>query len=174
MRVPNIIPVSTFVKGVCADVVKEHIEYTLSSSQGSKRSLRPMREPVLSLKPDQKTDRLLPLDSDDPDAFASSPLSQLHHAADASETLASFVGPGPWTLVADLRIPSTMCPSNRNGAGGLRVTHTLKVIMRVERGDDQEVNERTGERKLFDIIVKIPISLLSVCMLRLFNVTLQR
>ena len=140
----------------------EHIEYEVSSWQSAKRSLRPVREPVLSLKPEKKTDRLLPLESDDPDALASSPLAQLQHLGDASETLASFAGPGPWTLVADLPIPSTLCSSNRNGAGGIRVTHTLKVTMRVERGDDQEINERTGERKLFDIIVKIPISLLSV------------
>ncbi|VDC02698.1 unnamed protein product [Peniophora sp. CBMAI 1063] len=141
--------------------IEELIEYELSSWQSAKRSLRPVREPLLSLKPERKTDRLLPLESDDPDAFACSPLAQLQHSGDASETLASFVGPGPWTLVADLQVPSALCPSNRNGAGGIRVTHTLKVTMRVERGDDQEINERTGERKLFDIIVKIPINLLS-------------
>ncbi|KZV69990.1 hypothetical protein PENSPDRAFT_752914 [Peniophora sp. CONT] len=141
--------------------IEEHIEYECSSWQSAKRTLRPVRAPVLSLKPEQKTDRLLPLESDDPNAFASSPLAQLQHSGDASETLASFVGPGPWTLVADLQVPSTMSPSNRNGAGGIRVTHTLKVTLRVERGDNQEISERTGERKLFDIIVKIPISLLS-------------
>ena len=39
----------------------------------------------------------------------------------------------------------------------------LKIIFRVERGDDEALDPTTGKRKLFDIVVQTPVHILSVC-----------
>jgi len=43
----------------------------------------------------------------------------------------------------------------------MSVTHHLKTVLRVERGDDQEIDAKTGKRKLFDIVVTTPITILA-------------
>jgi hypothetical protein len=36
------------------------------------------------------------------------------------------------------------------------------VVFRVEVGDDEFIDQKTGKRKLFDVIVEIPVNILSV------------
>ena len=38
----------------------------------------------------------------------------------------------------------------------------MKIVMRVERGDDTFVDLKTGKRKQFDIVVQTPVHILSV------------
>ena len=38
----------------------------------------------------------------------------------------------------------------------------LKVIFRVQRGDDRDLDPVTGRRKMYDIVVQTPIHILSV------------
>ncbi|KAI0263839.1 hypothetical protein BC834DRAFT_1042708 [Gloeopeniophorella convolvens] len=63
------------------------------------------------------------------------------------------------------RTPPAACgvlhASHRAARAPLRVAHTLRVVLRVERGDDAHVDARTGRRKLFDIVVRAPVCVLS-------------
>lgn len=115
---------------------------------------------------------ILPLDSDDPEAFQKSPLyaplaSQLESEDDISETASSFMGPGPWTFHVDLKLPqscSVLKPTNQNKRAGMTVSHLLKIVMRMERGDKMHLDKH-GRKKLFDIVVQTPVHILSVSLL---------
>jgi hypothetical protein len=103
--------------------------------------------------------------------FDSSPLNKLVPPdADPADIAANFIGPGPWQFQRDLALPSS-CEklhfTNRNRASNIAVTHVLKLVMRVERGDYAYVDTKTGEKKLFDIIVQTPVHILSVGVLLL-------
>ncbi|KAF5355180.1 hypothetical protein D9756_005473 [Leucocoprinus leucothites] len=111
---------------------------------------------------------ILPLDSDDPEAFRKSPLftalsSQLQNDIEASEMASSFMGPGPWTFHLDLKLPkscSVIKPTNKNKRANMVVSHILKIVMRMERGDDKFMDQN-GKRKMFDIVVQTPVHILS-------------
>ena len=128
-------------------------QYTLLSIKGEGKSAGP----------------ILPLESDSPDALRNSPLFALvdPHSTDVelSEIASSLMGPGPWTFHQDLQLPrscSVMKFTNRNRRGNMIITHVIKVIIRVERGDDEYIDGKTGKRKLFDIVVQTPVLILSV------------
>ena len=53
------------------------------------------------------------------------------------------------------------------------VQHTLKIVMRVERGDAQAIDPRTGKQKLFEIVVQTPVYILSVRIVSSFPSSLQ-
>jgi len=129
---------------------------------------------LLSIRKEGKdASHILPLDSDDPDAFRHSPLYQvLGPDDDVSSLASSLMGPGPWTFHKDLKLPSncqTMKFTNRNKRANILVTHTLKLVMRVERGDDLYIDPKTGKRKMFDIVVQTPILILSVSLLSFYD-----
>jgi len=72
-------------------------------------------------------------------------------------------GPGPWELHYDLRLPS--CKSRINfstihPASAIRVQHTLRMTLRVSRGDDVHLDSK-GRRKQFDIIIEALGTILS-------------
>ncbi|KAG7087283.1 hypothetical protein E1B28_013261 [Marasmius oreades] len=85
------------------------------------------------------------------------------------ETLQSFQAPhGPWSFHTDLPLPAScgvIRASNRNRRSNMNITHTLKCVVRVERGDDSEddLGERKDakKRKLFDIVIQTPVQILS-------------
>lgn len=82
-----------------------------------------------------------------------------------TEALAHLLCPtGPWHLHGMLRLPLTYLHTThkKHGLSFVSVKHTLKVILRVERGDEP-VDPKTGKRKQFDIIIETPINVLSVC-----------
>ncbi|KAK0459119.1 uncharacterized protein EV420DRAFT_1269365 [Desarmillaria tabescens] len=108
---------------------------------------------------------ILPLESDDIDAFKNSPLHALVNPEDdVSELASSWMGPGPWAIQRDLQLP-TSCRmlhfTNKNKKSNINVTHTLKCVIRVETGDSSAIDPKTGRRKLFDIVVQTPIMILS-------------
>ena len=73
------------------------------------------------------------------------------------------MGPGPWTFRKELQLPKTgLHPTNKNKRSNIPISHTLKVIFRVQRGDDMEIDGASGKRKMFDIVVQTPIHILSV------------
>lgn len=125
------------------------------------------RIPVLSLTPTTKESHLLPLSMDDPDAFKKSPLNQLFHEDDDLSELASrFMGPGPWQIETEVQLPKSCTQlhfTNKNKKSNILITHVLKVIFRVQRGDDRDLDPVTGRRKMYDIVVQTPIHILSVC-----------
>jgi hypothetical protein len=123
---------------------------------------------LLSLKMDGKDSRhILPLISDDPEAFKRSPFyTILGPDDDPSAVAASLMGPGPWMIQHELKLPTSCAElhfSNKNRRANMLITHALKVVFRVERGDDEWVDMKTGKRKLFDIVVQSPVHILSVC-----------
>ncbi|EJD41691.1 hypothetical protein AURDEDRAFT_169350 [Auricularia subglabra TFB-10046 SS5] len=139
---------------------------------------------------DHPTWRLLPVDIeqfDSPlDALAASPLfpyicSDPYAASAAAngkaassssatevqrdDALVNMLSPdGPWMLHAELTIPQPCGRihfTNRHPKSNLGVSHALKIIIRTERGDDHEMDPRTGRRKQFDIVVQTPLHILS-------------
>ena len=123
------------------------------------------RIPLLALKyPKKDGPALLPLESDDPDAFRQSPLAEVVSPDDnVGEIVSTFMGPGPWSFRKDLQLPKVcLHTTNKNRQSNICVSHMLKVIFRVERGDDSALDPQTGKRKLFDIVVQTPVHILSV------------
>ncbi|KAF8633417.1 hypothetical protein AX17_004588 [Amanita inopinata Kibby_2008] len=121
---------------------------------------------LLSIKGEGKgDDPILPLESDDVDAFRKSPLYALVRPDDdPSEMASSLMGPGPWEFYQELKLPSSCNQlhfTNRNRRSNVSITHTLKWTIRVERGDDLHINPKTGRRKMFDIVVQSPVHILS-------------
>lgn len=122
---------------------------------------------LLSAKHGKNDDKpILPLESDDPDAFRNSPLYQfLDEDDDVSEMASTLMGPGPWTFQKDLQLPascSLLHWTNTNKRSNVLITHVLKCIIRLERGDDLEIDARTGKRKLFDIVIQTEVDIRSV------------
>lgn len=110
-------------------------------------------------------DPILPLDSDDVEAFRKSPLYKLVTPDDdPSQMAANLMGPGPWTFRQDLQLPKScnqMYFTNKNKLSNISITHTLKLVIRVESASDLHLNPKTGKRKMFDIVVQTPVQILS-------------
>ncbi|KAG6920198.1 hypothetical protein DXG01_004967 [Tephrocybe rancida] len=113
---------------------------------------------------------ILPLESDDVDAFKNSPLYALVTPDDdPSEMASALMGPGPWVFHQDLPLPtscSQMRITNKNRQSNMVISHQLKCVMRVERGDDIHIDSKTGKRKFFDIVIQTPVHILSVSSLQ--------
>ena len=60
-----------------------------------------------------------------------------------------------------------------NKKGNITVCHTLKIIIRVEKGDSDDV-EGSKRKKVYDIVVQYPVHLLSasIC-IELCDVTFE-
>jgi hypothetical protein len=104
---------------------------------------------------------ILPLMSDESDTFRKSPLHRfLRPGENESEVASSYMGPGPWTIRHQLGLPdscSALRPSNQTKGSNIMVNHTLKMVLRVEKGEATA----TGKRKLYDIVIHVPIQILS-------------
>lgn len=107
---------------------------------------------LLSLESKDKSSPILPLSK-----TADCPLQDM-----PSEIAANLMGPGPWTLQLSLKVPNTLRFSNRNKRGPIQITHALTIVIRVERGDDEQLDPSTGKRKRFDVILQMPVHILSV------------
>lgn len=114
------------------------------------------------------TEPILPLISKELDVFHKSPLYHfLNPGEDESEVASSFMGPGPWTIRYQLRVPdsySILHPSNQTKGSNVMINHKLKVTLTVEREDVMA----TG-KKVYDIIVHMPIRILSVSFVCIFS-----
>ncbi|KIK67533.1 hypothetical protein GYMLUDRAFT_156560, partial [Collybiopsis luxurians FD-317 M1] len=114
--------------------------------------------PLLALREESKDNDL---DDNCPSLarrFCSSPLSVA-----LSELASSLMGPGPWTIPLSLPLPLThagLLPSNKNKRSNVTISHLLKCVIRVEKGEADEPEDK--KRKLFDIVVQTPIQILSV------------
>lgn len=96
----------------------------------------------------------------------SSLLPHLVEGTELSEAAASLTGPGPWTISPTVQLPD-MCsiihPSNGNTSSPVRVTHTLKIAIRVACPDLEDTQRCTKKKKqLYDLVVRIPVHILSV------------
>ena len=120
---------------------------------------------LLALRSKDENCPLLPL----PETVTSvtdHPLHSLFKADDnASELMANMMGSGPWTFPMALAVPSSwgmLHFSNKNKRAPIEITHTLKVTIRAQRGDDQHMDPESGKRKKFDIVMRMPVHILSV------------
>ncbi|KAF7296100.1 Arrestin-C domain-containing protein [Mycena kentingensis (nom. inval.)] len=146
-------------------LLEEKIEYH-SAAKRAVRADPVVRMPLLAVKhEDPDAGAILPLDSDAPDALQSSPLlAWTNLSDDLSELASDWMGPGPWSFHNELQLPASCGAlhfTNKNKRSGMTVTHLLKCVIRVERGDDAAVDPKTGKRKLFDIVVQTPVHILS-------------
>ena len=83
------------------------------------------------------------------------------------------MGPGPWALTHELQLPAECGKiqfTYKHKGSNISVSHTLKIVFRVERGDDKCVDPKTGKRRMFDIVVQTPIHILSVSSLHLVSI----
>ncbi|KAI0306930.1 hypothetical protein B0F90DRAFT_1683622 [Multifurca ochricompacta] len=121
--------------------------------------------PILSLQPDDETKPLLPLSVDDPLAYERSPLAALQPlGTSGSEVVSQLLGPGPWPIRANLHLPAdcgVLHSTSRSKDSSIHVTHALRLTMRLTRGDDPHVDPRTGKRKLFEVVVRTSVHILS-------------
>jgi hypothetical protein len=113
--------------------------------------------PLLALKGagDKQPEPLLPIISDSPNALKDSPLAPLAAQArqtgeDEDDSAASLLNPhGPWYLESTLHVPdcaSHIRFSTKHAKTNMTISHWLKVVIRVERGDDAAVDSK-GRRK---------------------------
>ena len=133
------------------------------------------RIPLLSIqRPNKQSGHILPLESDEAEAFRNSPLYPFFVPTDdpsdeeLSTAVSSLMGPGPWTFSRDLKLPASCSQirfTNNNRKSNITVSHTLKIAIRIERGDNHDLDPKTGKRRLFDIVVQTPVHILSVRLL---------
>jgi len=95
---------------------------------------------LLSLKVDSKEGGpILPIILNDSEAFKRSPFYEtVTTEGDPSGAASSLMGLGPWTIQRELALPTSCTQihfSNQNRRANILITHTLKVVFRVERGD---------------------------------------
>lgn len=86
------------------------------------------------------------------------------------------MGPGPWSFERSVLLPRSCASlhfSNKNKRSNIVVQHTLKVVFRVTRGDDVAMDAKTGKRKMFDIVIQTPVTILSVRPLSLCCCTIE-
>lgn len=143
----------------------ERVDYHFTFSPTACRKDPKRRFVLLSLKSKDENLPLLPL----PEMVTSvtdHPLHSLLTADDnASELMAKLMGSGPWTFPMALTVPNAwgmLHFSNKNKRAPIEITHTLKVTIRAQRGDDQHIDSETGKRKQFDIVMRMPVHILSV------------
>jgi hypothetical protein len=111
---------------------------------------------LLTLESRDKESPLLPLSQ----ATTVSSLNEIH-----PEVAASLMGAGPWTLQLALKVSNgsgTLHFSNKNRRGPIQISHSLTIVIRVERGDDEHLDPKTGKRKRFDVVLQMPVHILSV------------
>ena len=75
---------------------------------------------------------------------------------------------GPWALSFNLPLPdcsSRIAVTTTGALQTIEVRHTLRVVLRVDRGDAEDV-DANGRRRRFDIIVEAPVVILD-CRTRL-------
>ncbi|KAH9062207.1 hypothetical protein EDB87DRAFT_1559472 [Lactarius vividus] len=131
---------------------------------------------LLNLQCSDESKPLLPLSQDDPLAYEKSPLATLRRRGDPSTVVSQFLGPGPWPINANLHLPAdcnVLHPTSRSRESTIHVSHVLRFTMRLTRGDGPPVDPRTQKRRLFEVVVRTPVHILS-CYAREEYTTLPR
>ncbi|KAH9174968.1 hypothetical protein EDB89DRAFT_2067121 [Lactarius sanguifluus] len=142
--------------------LEEQVMFLTFESMFRRRIDAGQRFELLSLESKDKNSPLLPHSQ----TVTDSPLYALLGSSDLlpSELAANLMGPGPWTLQMDLKVPNgfrTLHCSNKNRRAPIQISHILKIVTRVERGDDKQMDPKTGKRKRFDVILRVPVHILS-------------
>jgi arrestin-related trafficking adapter 3/6 len=120
---------------------------------------------LLSIRSSEKHTPILPLPQTMM-TLAESPLHVLMGSNDnPSEFTANLMGPGPWTFQMALVVPSAcgkLHCSNKNMRAPIRISHSLKIVIRAEESNESQVDPQTGRPRQFDIVMTVPVHILSV------------
>lgn len=113
--------------------------------------------PILSPSPNALDDSgLLP--------YVDRPLSTAESVEDQATALAAhlLLPDGPWHLHGTIKLPEGVVHiSTKHPMSNTIVRHCLKFFLRVERGDEDDLDSK-GNKKQYDIIVEMPVTILSV------------
>lgn len=106
---------------------------------------------------------LLPILDDSPDALLGSPLRQWMKGVD-EEGITTLDPLGPWKLEGAVKMPDcsgSVHFSSSNPQANITVLHSLKLCLRVEKGDETQ-RDAKGQIKRYDLVVEAPMHVLSV------------
>ena len=80
-----------------------------------------------------------------------------------TEAAAHLLSPdGPWHLHGTIKLPEEVVHiSAKHPVSNTIIRHCLKFVLRVERGNEDDLDSK-GNKKQYDIIVEMPIVILSV------------
>ncbi|GAA6000674.1 arrestin family protein [Rhodotorula paludigena] len=147
--------------------LEQKTSYFASAHSGRKltRHETPKRFQLLRIENKDPKEPLLPILSDDPDVLSTHPLKDFFiNATSSDDSTPSLLDPiGPWCMDGILQLPdcsSKLAVSTNHEKSNISITHTLKIMMRVERGDDEYLDSK-GNRKLWDIVVEAGAVMLS-------------
>ncbi|KAM0749112.1 hypothetical protein T439DRAFT_327607 [Meredithblackwellia eburnea MCA 4105] len=125
----------------------------------------PKKYPLMRIEMKDPKEALLPILSDDVDAINNHPLAKFFiNPTSSDDTTPQCFDPiGPWHLESTIKLPD--CSSRLNFStihdkANINISHVLKIMLRVERGDDDFLDSK-GKRKLWDVIIETPIHILS-------------
>lgn len=146
--------------------------FAVNSGRKLTRHETPKRFQLLRIENKDPKEPLLPILSDDPDVLVNHPLRDFFINASSSDgaflPISSLCVPdpdascpvrrhavstrpiGPWHLDGLLQLPdcsSKLCVSTNHEKANISISHTLKIMMRVERGDDEYLDSK-GNRKV--------------------------
>ncbi|GAA5890874.1 hypothetical protein JCM5296_003450 [Sporobolomyces johnsonii] len=147
--------------------LEQKTSYFASANSGRKltRHETPRRINLVKVEHKDPKEFMLPIISDDADALLEHPLKDWFiNATSSDDTTPSLLDPdGPWFLESHIQLPdcsSKITFSTQHEKANIAVSHVLKIVMRVERGDDEYLDSK-GKRKAWDIIVEAPCHILS-------------
>ncbi|BGP34069.1 hypothetical protein JCM10296v2_005884 [Rhodotorula toruloides] len=147
--------------------LEQKTSYFASVTSGRKltRHETPKRFQLLRIENKDPKEPLLPILSDDPNVLANHPLKDFFiNASSSSDETPSLLDPiGPWHLDGTLQLPdcsTKLNVSTNHEKSNISISHTLKIMLRVERGDDEYLDSK-GNRKLWDIVVEAGAVMLS-------------
>ncbi|GAA5938881.1 uncharacterized protein JCM15063_004897 [Sporobolomyces koalae] len=147
--------------------LEQKTSYFASVNSGRKLTRHESPRKVMLVRVDHKDpdEPMLPILSDSQNVLLDHPLRDWFiNATSSDDSTPSLLDPdGPWHLEHHLQLPD--CSSKINFSTGhekanIAISHILKVMIRVERGDDEYLDPK-GKRKRWDIVVETPVHLLS-------------
>ncbi|GAA5823094.1 hypothetical protein JCM11251_007483 [Rhodosporidiobolus azoricus] len=147
--------------------LEQKTSYFAAVNSGRKltRHETPKRFQLLRIEQKDPKEPLLPILSDDTHVIEQHPLKEFFINPNSSDDATpSLLDPlSPWHLDGYLQLPECSTKINfstHHDKSNIAVAHNLKIMMRVERGDDEYLDSK-GKRKLFDIIVETNLHILS-------------
>ncbi|KAL8293022.1 hypothetical protein RQP46_000716 [Phenoliferia psychrophenolica] len=147
-----------------AAVLEQKTTY-FASGRKLTRHETPKKYPLMRIENKDPKEALLPIFTDDPDVIKNHPLAEFFvNPTSADDTTPACFDPiGPWHLESTIKLPD--CSTRLNFStihdkANINISHILKIMLRVERGDDDFLDSK-GKRKLWDVIIETPIHILS-------------
>lgn len=147
-------------------MLEEKILY-YAQDRKTQRQEGPRRFVLTKISHEDEDEPLLPISSNSPNALKNSPLAAwlVNPESTTDDSAAACMDVlGPWELEASVPVPgpeSHLKFSSSNAQSYVNVSHVLKVVVRVDRGDDEYLDNK-GKRRKWDIIVESPAHILHV------------